>query len=292
MDPPRQPPAFEASRSTTSTARCERALLAVFAVHALAMASMALLLVPMLPGGSTSDEGARIALIAAHPWRWRAGWLPWQLSAVSDLWLAWALLRSSWIRRFPAVVTLVATVLAVIPDQGAEALYVTRGVALARDAVLAASPEIYLRFEREVFWYGSGVAPCLYTLAALGWTWCFATSPAWSARLGWFSALTWTSFAVASVAPILPEGARPPAAFVAGANALSFVLLEVWLAWQTTSASSAPTRAPDRARRGGARGAASSRAPASWSRTAASRAPSASSPRRSAFAATSPTWST
>ncbi len=240
-----------------STARCERALLAAFVVHGLAMVSMALLLVPMLPGGSTSDEATRVALIAAHPWRWRVGWIPWQLSAASDLWLAWALLRTNWIRRVPAVVTLVVTILAVIPDQLAEALYVTRGVVLAREAVLAAAPEVYLRFEREAFWYGSGLAPCLYTLAALGWTWCFATSPAWSRRLGWFSALTWTCFAVASVAPILPASARPPAVFVAGANAVSFLLLEIWLAWQTelvlriergetTSGARAPWRSPRR----------------------------------------------
>ena len=47
-----------------------------------------------------------------------ARWLPWQLTAVSDLLLAVAL-RTPWIPRFAAWAVLVLTIAAVIPDQGA-----------------------------------------------------------------------------------------------------------------------------------------------------------------------------
>ncbi len=79
-----------------------RALIVCFIAHGLAMLSMAALLLPGTPGGLHSDVAARMAYVAAHPWLWRLGWLPWQLTALSDLLLAWALLRTSWIPRLPA----------------------------------------------------------------------------------------------------------------------------------------------------------------------------------------------
>ncbi len=54
----------------------ERALVATLVLHALAMLSMAALLLPMMPGGPTQPDSARIALLAAHPWQFRLGWLP------------------------------------------------------------------------------------------------------------------------------------------------------------------------------------------------------------------------
>ena len=49
------------------------------------MLSMAVLLLPGLPSGGTADDLARIRYVAAHPWLWRLGWLPWQLTALSDV---------------------------------------------------------------------------------------------------------------------------------------------------------------------------------------------------------------
>ena len=81
----------------------ERALLANFAVHGAGMLAMALGLARMLPGGGEPDPAVRVAQIAAHPWWFRAGWLPWHLCAVVDLWLAVALVRARWIPKVPAV---------------------------------------------------------------------------------------------------------------------------------------------------------------------------------------------
>ena len=77
----------------------ERALLFNFVIHGLALVGMALVLMPMLPGGSDLPEAVRIAAIAEHPWRFRAGWLPWQRCAVADVWLALAMVRVGWLPR-------------------------------------------------------------------------------------------------------------------------------------------------------------------------------------------------
>ena len=109
----------------------ERALLFNFVIHGVAMLAMAALLLPAMPGGSGAPDGDRVAIIAAYPWRFRLGWLPWQLCAVADLLLAIAMVRVRWLPRVPAILVLVFTVVAVIPDQYAQAVWVTRGVALA-----------------------------------------------------------------------------------------------------------------------------------------------------------------
>src|SRR5258705_53906 len=93
----------------------ERALLFAIVIHAVAMVSMALLLLPGMPGGTNANppyefdpnslhlprttdptfvsggSRNRVAYIAQHPWRWRLGWIPWQLTALSDLLIAIAL---------------------------------------------------------------------------------------------------------------------------------------------------------------------------------------------------------
>src|SRR5215472_12738159 len=122
-------------RETTSPARSgrflERALLFSFVVHGIAMLAMVLLLLPGMPGGP-NDSMARMAYVAAHPWLWRLGWFPWQLTALSDVLIALALVATRWIPRLPAVLTLLITLLAIIPDQAGQAIWVTRGVALAQ----------------------------------------------------------------------------------------------------------------------------------------------------------------
>ena len=56
-----------------------------FLCHGAAMLGMVLFLLPGMPGGGVEDVAARAAYIAEHPWRWRLGWLGWQLTALSDL---------------------------------------------------------------------------------------------------------------------------------------------------------------------------------------------------------------
>src|SRR5262245_43398015 len=127
-------------------ARLERALIWNFLIHGVAMLAMATLLMPMLPGGSGVEDAHRVASIASHPFRFRIGWLPWQLCAVADLYLAIAMARTSWLPKLGRLSVLVLTLIAVVPDQGAQAIWVTRGVALAQTDVSA-----YLDLEKRIF---------------------------------------------------------------------------------------------------------------------------------------------
>jgi hypothetical protein len=205
----------------------EGALVFTFLAHGLAMLGMLFLLLPGMPGG-TADEAARVAYVAAHPLRWRLGWSTWQLTALSDLLLGWALLRTPWIPRRPAIVTFVITLAALVPDQGGQLLWVTRGVDLAREAIRTGDPAGYLTFEAWVFPIVAGWGATLYTVGAVGWTWCFAAAGTWTRTLTWLSVAVWGVFAVVSPALLLPPQWRIPPAVVSVANALGFVLMEAW----------------------------------------------------------------
>ncbi len=223
----------EAEGRTRSADRAlERALLWNLVTHAAAMAGMAAILLPFLPGGPSPDA-ARVARIAAHPWLFRAGWIPWHAAAIADLTLAVALLRARWIPRLPAIAALVLTLAALVPDQGGQILWDTRGVALATDAARTCDLAPYLAFEAPTFAAVAGWGGSLYTLAAIAWTFCFSSTPVWTPALRRLSIVTWTVFAIVSPAPILPLSLRPPAPVVAAGNAIGFVLLELWLALVT-----------------------------------------------------------
>jgi hypothetical protein len=206
-------------RSARSDRWLERALIANFVIHGVALLAMATLLLPMLPGGGATDA-ERIATIAAHPWRFRAGWLPWQLCAVADLGLAVAMVRASWLPRWPARAVLVLTIAAVIPDQGAQAIWITRGIDLVHG-----DPAVYLAFERAIFPLTAAWGALGYTLAALGWTWCFAAAGTWSRALSILSVPLWLIMVIAVTAPL----AGAPPSFTSSANAAGFLLLQVWL---------------------------------------------------------------
>ncbi len=211
----------------------EQALLFNFIIHAVAMLAMAALLIPTLPGGSGASDSERIAAIAKHPWLFRLGWLPWQLCAVADLWLAIAMVRVPWLPRVAAILVLLLTIGAVIPDQWAQGLWVTRGVTLAEAAFAGGDPGAYLALEKEIFPLTAGWGALLYTSAALGWTYCFARGGTWSRALTIASGPLWLTMFVAVLAPLLPEAQRPSPSFVSVANALGFLQLQVWLALVT-----------------------------------------------------------
>jgi hypothetical protein len=201
-----------------------------FLCHGAAMLGMVLFLLPGMPGGGVGDVMARAAYVAGHPWRWRLGWLGWQLTAVSDLLLGVALVRTRWIPRLPAWITLVITVAALAPDQGGQALWVTKGVDLAREAVRTGNAAAYLGFESWVFPIVAGWGATLYTVGAIGWTWCFAAAGVWSRTLTWLSMAVWAIFAIVSPALLLPEWMRAPASVVSAANAVGFLLMQAWFA--------------------------------------------------------------
>jgi hypothetical protein len=66
-------------------------------------------------------------------------------------------------------------------------------------------------------------------LGAIGWTWCFAVAKTWSRKLTWLSIAVWGDFAFAVVILLLPPRWRPPPIVAAIANALAYVLFQLWL---------------------------------------------------------------
>ncbi len=201
--------------------RLERALLFTFVMHGLGMLSMALVLLPGMPGGGTVTDSVRIGYIAAHPWLWRLGWLPWQLTALSDLLLAVALLRTPAVPKLASVLTALVTVAAIIPDQLGQACWITRGIELAKT-----EPARYVAYETRIFVWTAAWGATLYTVGALGWTWCFAKARFWNRWLTLISAFLWPLFFAVSLGPFFGLNGK----IVAAGNALGFVLLEVWLA--------------------------------------------------------------
>jgi hypothetical protein len=206
----------------------ERALLITIVAHAAAMLSMALVLLPGMPGGS-NPVAARVAYIGTNPWLWRLGWLPWQLTALSDLLLAVALLRTAWIPRLPAILVVIMTVIAVLIEQPGELAWITQGVALAQTSIQNGDSTIYLQFENHIYLQVAAWAAAMYTITACCWTWCFARAKIWHPWLTWLSCLTWGVLLAVSVGPLLPEDYRPGTGVIAAGNALGFLLLMVWL---------------------------------------------------------------
>lgn len=221
---------METTNSLTRAARfLEQTLLISILAHAAAMLSMAVLLLPGMPGGPTLDAATRVAYIAGQPWLWRLGWLPWHITALVNLALALALLRTAWIPRLPAILVMLTTLAAVLVEQPAELRWGAEGVALAQLAVSKSDLSAYLRFEAGVFLQIAAWAASLYTLAALGWSWCFAGAATWNRFLTWLSLVAWSLLLAVGVGPLLPPGYRLGDPLVAAGNAIGFILLLAWL---------------------------------------------------------------
>jgi hypothetical protein len=210
----------------------EWALLFTLVVHGAAMVAM-LPLLPGVPGGVSEGLADRARYVADHPWIWRLGWVPWQVTAISDVILALALCGSSWIGKLPAVLTLVVTLGAISCDLSGQFLWVWYGPAAAKQAVAALDWANYGALESRIFYRMAGLATLGYVLAALGWTWCFAGSGMWSRRLTWISAIVWPLFAIATGVGLLPASIHRPhwlVEIVGAGNAVGFVFLMIWLA--------------------------------------------------------------
>ena len=212
----------------------EQTLLWNVLIHAAAIASMVLLLLPGMPGGPVADDAERIAYIAAHPWLWRLGWLPWHLAAFIDLLTGVALVGTRWVPRLPAVLTLLVTLCAVIPEQWGELAWVTRGVEMASaargtDLLASYAKSSYLELEAWYVYLAVVVGASFYMIMFLGWAWCFAAAGTWSRLLTWLTPIAWGVLAVGSLGLLLPHSMRPGPLLVAVCNGLGFPLLELWL---------------------------------------------------------------
>jgi hypothetical protein len=208
----------------------EQVLLVNLGVHLVALVCMALFLLPGLPGGGSVEDAARVAYLAAHPWLWRLGWLPWQVTAFVDLLTGVALWRTSWIPRRPAAVVLVFTISALLPDQGGQALWVTRGLDLAVAADRSGDLTPYLHFEKQTYRAVVVWGATLYLCMALGWSWCFAAAGTWSRTLTALSIVTWSILAAGSAGLLLPEEFQPASALIGAAHGIGLTLLLLWLA--------------------------------------------------------------
>lgn len=211
----------------------EQAMLWNLLIHAAAVLSMATVLTRAVPGGPVADDAARVAFIAEHPGLWRLGWAPWHLCAAIDVVTGAALVWTRWVPRGPAVLTLLVTLCAVVPEQVAEVGWVTRGVELAQEAHATGDLREYLAYEAWAFRLTVEVAASIYVFMALGWTWCLAAGGAWSPALTGVSALAWPTLAVGSLGLLLPAPLRPGPPLVAASTGLGFALLLVWLALAT-----------------------------------------------------------
>ena len=189
-------------------------------IHVAAMLAMPLVLARFLPGGGVDDPVARVRLIAEHPWSFRLGWLPWQLTALIDFVFALTLVRARYLPKALTVPTLLMTGLAIAPDQYAQAMYVTRGDELART-----SPEAFLAWEPFIFQLTAGWGATGYTLGTLVMLAAFWRARVWSVARSRATVVFCVAMIPAAVAPLLPPGARPPAQVVVVLNALGFSVL-------------------------------------------------------------------
>ena len=199
----------------------EISFILMFFIHGFAMLGTLVFLLPGTPGGGNGDVAVRMSYVAQHPISWHLGWLGWQLAALADLGFAVALVRTKWIPLLPSILTFALTIIAILPDQYAQFVWTTQGIDLARIANLAE----YAPFESRTFALTAAWGATGYTLAAIGWSVCFATAGVWRKWLTYLSVVAWTLFAYISAAPLIPSILQPSAIVVSVGNAIGFVLL-------------------------------------------------------------------
>jgi hypothetical protein len=156
---------LQSSRVLASYRRLTVAVALFVVSHALGMLSMVMLVLPGLSPHLSVD--ARTRYIAEHPALWRLGWLPWQLSALTDLLLTAALLHWAHVTRARRAWSwLLASapllVVALVPDQYAEAR-------LVGDFMREREHSVWLRELRLYSWLSGTLAVVGYSLM----TWCW-----------------------------------------------------------------------------------------------------------------------
>ena len=201
------------------------ALVFTILCHGAAMLAMLFFLLPGMPSGTT-EVAQRITYISEHPFLWKLGWFPWQMTALSDVILSLALIRTAWIPRLPAACALVLTLVAVIFEQPAEFRWTTSGIDLAKEALRTGNHSAYRAFEQEVFSLTSHWAALFYTLAAIFWSISLAKAGAWSCFMTRLSVFLWGLLLVISIGPLLFSSFGFN--LVSAGNALGFNLMMIW----------------------------------------------------------------
>ncbi|MEO1994969.1 MAG: DUF2071 domain-containing protein, partial [Planctomycetaceae bacterium] len=192
----------------------------------------------------------RAEFICQHPLLWRLGWLTWQLTALSDLLLSLALVAyfSAAAPRTEAangllwaIVGLVATVLAIVPEQWAEFRLVTTFVQQACALTNASiEPAVYLATEARWLLLTGTCGNTGYTLMGCCWMLAAVQAAGGPRRHVGFvvlGCLLWLLFLVASAAnwqatirADLQTG-YPGFWLVYSLNAIGFPLLLLWMVW-------------------------------------------------------------
>jgi hypothetical protein len=164
--------------------------------HAVGLLTMLLLILPGISPHVPLDE--RIAYVGEHTTAWRLGWLAWQASALSDVWLTFELFRRARAteardaqRWMNAAVALL--VLALVPDQYAEARMVGDFTGATSLAAWHEELRLYMRL--------TGTWACLaYTGMTVCWLQAARRLPG-SRRIGlWAQASMALAFAGAAIA--------------------------------------------------------------------------------------------
>ena len=203
------------------------ALVFTILCHGAAMLSMLIFLLPGMPGG-TADLGHRVAYIADHVFQWKVGWLPWQMTALSDLVLAIALVQTHWIPKRPALGSLFFTLLAIIVEQPSEYRWVTAGIDIAKEAIRTGNPAPYQAFEMEVFSLTSHWAALFYTIAAVFWSIGLMQGRAWNIWMTRLSIVLWSLLLFVSIGPLITPAIGSN--FVSIGNGIGFNLMMIWFA--------------------------------------------------------------
>jgi uncharacterized protein YqjF (DUF2071 family) len=212
--------------------------------HLAAVLAMLLVLGPGLDTEASALERANY--VAGHPWLWRLGWIPWQLTAASDLAVSITLLN--YVRTLPgrpgfvaAVFGIFATIVAVIPDQWGEAILITQFLADAQSVAAGTGDLVaYVALEARLLDMTGTFGAGAYTLMTAAWLFTVAQS----ARVGrvhskfiYFGLMVCLFFGVTVFANALStrgatvEGGYPGFAWVYTFNALGFSSLMIWMAW-------------------------------------------------------------
>jgi len=221
-------------------------------LHAVGVVAMLAAIQPGLDFAASFEQRAQY--VADHAWLWRLAWLPWQLTAASDLavsaaltWWLWGLRKESAalsLAFWAAAVSVPLTIAAIIPEQTAEYYLVTGYPALAEHAAKAGPASSgmisYAAAERSALIMTGLCGNTGYTCMALMWLAAtFLAVPAtWRrvlfAVVGIVSSVGFAGASVVlwtSVQNVGEAGVYPNAELLVVCNGIGFGLLIPWMAW-------------------------------------------------------------